>query len=302
MTEREPRYAHNGEVRIAYLDWGPPADGDGQPLLMVAGLGGGRESYPSAFIGALVEAGFHVATYDHRDAGASTRFTGAATAKNPLRGLIGRGAAAYTAEDMTDDAVAVMDALGWPDAHLFGLSMGGLLAQRIALLHPDRVRSLTTMSAMPSDAGPIGSLRYLHPSFIRATSRLDYPDTPAGDVDTAMAVARLVASPAYPLDEPEMRTWLEQVPVDGMRDSTAQARQLRAPWHGPRLKTLATPTLVLHGDADPVGRPSAARAIARQIPGARLVILPGVGHELPRQLWPSLVDLVRENAERWDRS
>ena len=92
-------------------------------------------------------------TYDHRDVGASTRFTDAVAAQSPFRGLIGGGTPAYTAEDMTDDAVAVMDAVGWSSAHVFGLSMGGLLAQRIALRHPDRVRSLATMSAMPSDAG-----------------------------------------------------------------------------------------------------------------------------------------------------
>ena len=77
-----------------------------------------------------------------------------------------------------------------------------------------------------------------------------------------------------------------------------QARQLRAPWHGPKLRTLTVPTLVLHGDADPVGRPSAARAIARQVPHARLVILPGVGHELPRPLWPTLVGHLTDNADR----
>lgn len=298
MSEPTVQLAHNGEVRLAYLDWGRPAESEGEPLLMVAGLGGGRGSYPPPFIAALVEAGFHVVTYDHRDVGASTRFTDAVAAQSPFRGLIGGGAPAYTAEDMTDDAVAVMDAVGWGSAHVFGLSMGGLLAQRIALRHPDRVRSLATMSAMPSDAGGLGSLRYLHLGFIRATSRLDFPDTPEGDVETAMAVARLCASPAYPLDEGEMRAWLEQAPVDGVRDGTAQARQLRAPWHGPKLRTLTVPTLVLHGDADPVGRPSAARAIARQVPQARLVILPGVGHELPRPLWPTLVGHLRDNAER----
>jgi pimeloyl-ACP methyl ester carboxylesterase len=243
---------------------------------MVAGLGGGRQSYPPPFIAALVEAGFHVVTYDHRDVGASTRFPDAETARSPFRGLMGGGTPAYTAEAMTDDAVAVMDAMGWPTAHVFGLSM----------------------SAMPSDAGPLGSLRHLHLGFIRATSRLDFPDTPEGDVETAMAVARLCASPAYPLDEAEMRSWLEQASVDGVRDGTAQARQLRAPWNGPRLRTLTTPTLVLHGDADPVGRTSAARAIAREVPAARLVILPGVGHELPRPLWPTLVGHIRDNADR----
>ena len=91
MSEPTVQLAQNGEVRLAYLDWGGPAEGEGEPLLMVAGLGGGRGSYPPPFIAALVEAGFHVVTYDHRDVGASTRFTDAVAAQSPFRGLIGGG-------------------------------------------------------------------------------------------------------------------------------------------------------------------------------------------------------------------
>jgi pimeloyl-ACP methyl ester carboxylesterase len=271
-------------------------------MLLVAGLGGGRNAYPPGFVQELIDAGFHVVSYDHRDVGASTRFTGASAAGSAFKGVLGAGAAAYTMEDMTDDAVAVMDALGWPDAHLVGQSMGGLVAQRIALRHPDRVRSLASVSAMPSDTGRLAGLRYLHLDFIRATARLDFPDTPEGDVETALAVARICASPAYPFDEQGTREWLEQTPVDGVRDNEAQARHMRATWHGPRLKTLSVPTLVLHGDHDPVVRPSAGRAVARQVKDSELVILPGVGHDLPRPLWPELADRIRRNAlDRRDR-
>lgn len=152
------QFAHHGDVDIAHLDWGDPPHADpGLPLLVIAGLGGGRLAYPTGFLHALGDAGFHVATYDPRDVGASTRFTGTPQ-PSPGRALLGRGKPAYTAEDLTDDAAAVLDALGWDRTHVFGMSLGGLVAQRLALRHPDRVASLTSMSAMPSDAGALTGL------------------------------------------------------------------------------------------------------------------------------------------------
>jgi pimeloyl-ACP methyl ester carboxylesterase len=294
------QFARNGDVQIAFVEWEPSVESAelAEPLLLVAGLGGGRGAYPPGFIQALIETGFRVVSYDHRDVGASTRFTDAPTARNPFKGVLGAGAAAYSMEDMTDDAVAVLDAVGWSRAHLVGQSMGGLIAQRIALRHPDRVKSLASISAMPSDAGRLAGLRYLHLGFIRATSSLRFPDTPEGDLQTAMAVAKLCASPGYPWDEAATLEWLRQVPTDGVRDSGAQARQMRATWHGPRLKDISAPTLILHGDRDPVVRPTAARAIAGQVAGSEVDILPGVGHDLPQPLYAALAARIRANATR----
>ena len=189
----------------------------------------------------------------------------------------------------------------WPKGRkviVLAHSMGGLIAQRIALRHPDRVKSLASISAMPSDAGRLAGLRYLHLGFIRATSSLRFPDTPEGDLQTAMAVAKLCASPGYPWDEAATLEWLRQVPTDGVRDSGAQARQMRATWHGPRLKDISAPTLILHGDRDPVVRPTAARAIAGQVAGSEVDILPGVGHDLPQPLYAALAARIRANATR----
>jgi pimeloyl-ACP methyl ester carboxylesterase len=297
MEERIVPFARNGDVQIAYADWGRDRP-EAEPMLLVAGLGGGRHAYPPGFVQTMRSAGFHVVSYDHRDVGASTRFTTAPAAANPFRGVLGAGAPAYTMEDMTDDAVAVMDALGWTRVNLVGQSMGGLVAQRIALRHPHQVRSLTSISALPSDTGRLASLRYLHLDFVRATSRLDFPDTREGDVSTALAVARICASPAYGFEEQATREWLEAAPVDGVRDSKAQARHLRATWHGPRLTALSVPTLVLHGDRDPVIRPAAARTLARRVGESDLVVVPGMGHDLPRPLWSDFARRVRHNAER----
>ena len=111
-------------------------------------------------------------------------------------------------------------------------------------------------------------------------------------------VAREIASPAYPFDEHAAREWIEREADSGPRDTKAQSRQVGAPWHGPKLRELRKPVLVLHGDRDPMLRVSAARATAKAIDGARLVILPGVGHDLPAPLWPTIADEVRQLADR----
>jgi pimeloyl-ACP methyl ester carboxylesterase len=111
-------------------------------------------------------------------------------------------------------------------------------------------------------------------------------------------VARELASPAYPFDENVAREWIEREVDSGPRDTKAQSRQAGAPWHGPKLRELRKPVLVLHGDQDPILRVSAARATAKAIDGARLVVLPGVGHDLPAPLWPAIAHEVRQLADR----
>jgi pimeloyl-ACP methyl ester carboxylesterase len=125
-----------------------------------------------------------------------------------------------------------------------------------------------------------------------------FPEGPEGDRAAALALARAIASPGYPFDETAARAAVEREATSGVRDTRAQSRQTGARWHGARLAELTAPTLVVHGEQDPVVRPSAARATAAAVPGARLVLLPGVGHDLPAAVWPRIGDEVRALADR----
>lgn len=287
------QYARNGAVEIAYDRLAGSA---GEPLLLVMGLAVSRFWWPAGLAQAFADQGFAVARYDQRDAGESTRMpdTGGS---NPFAALA-RKRGAYSSEDMTDDAIAVLDALGWERAHIFGGSLGGIIAQRIALRHPDRVLSVTSAMAMPSDAVGIKGGRYVRFGTLARLARSKVPEGRDGDIQLSLMLAREVASPDYPFDEDAAREWIEREADSGPRDTKAQSRQVGAPWHGPKLRDLHKPVLVLHGDQDPILRVSAARATAQAIDGARLVILPGVGHDLPAPLWPEIAREVRQLADR----
>ena len=261
------------------------------------GLGVSRFWWPPGLVAELAGQGFHVAAYDQRDAGESTHFPDAG-AGSPLTAVLRRRSVAYPAEDMTDDAVAVLDALGWDSAHLFGHSMGGQLAQRTALRHRQRVRSITSSASLPSDTGGLAAARYVHLGLVARMARMRFPEGRDGDIALGLALARMVASPGYPFDEAEARARIERDLVSGVRDTAAQSRQAGAKWHGGRLSGLRVPALVLHGEADPLLRPAAARRTAAAIDGARLVLLPGVGHDLPAAVWPQVAGEVRALADR----
>jgi pimeloyl-ACP methyl ester carboxylesterase len=288
------RYARNGDVRIAYEDLGGAG---GDPLLLIMGLAVSRFWWPEALVGDLVGHGFHVVAYDQRDAGESTHFPEAGSG-SPIAAVLRRRSTAYSAEDMTSDAIAVLDALGWDAAHLFGHSMGGQLAQRTALGYPGRVASLTSSASLPSDVGSLGAARYIHLSLVAKLARLKVPEGREGDIQLGLAAARAIASPGYPFDEAGVRARIERDQVSGVRDAAAQSRQAGAKWHGGKLAELRVPALVLHGAEDPLLRPAAGRRTAAAIPGARLVILPGVGHDIPAELFPRVADEVRAVADR----
>ena len=287
------QYARNGAVQIAYDRL---AGSGGDPLLLVMGLAVSRFWWPAGLGRAFADQGFAVARYDQRDAGQSTRMPDTGSS-NPFAALA-RRRGAYSAEDMTDDAIAVLDALGWERAHVFGASLGGIIAQRIALRHPGRVLSVTSAMAMPSDAVGIRAGRYVRFGLLARLARTKFPEGREGDIELSLTLAREVASPAYPFDEDAAREWIEREVDSGPRDTRAQSRQVGAPWHGPKLRELHKPVLVLHGDRDPILRAGAARATAKAIDGARLVILPGVGHDLPAPLWPQIAREVRQVADR----
>ncbi|WP_439680783.1 alpha/beta fold hydrolase [Embleya sp. MST-111070] len=286
------RYAHNGDVQVAF----DRLEGsEGEPLLLVMGLATARFWWPLGLCRALADAGFAVARYDQRDAGQSTRMPDTATT-NPFKALFGKRGDAYTSEDMTDDAIAVMDELGWERAHVFGHSLGGVIAQRIALRHPDRVLSVTSSAALPSDVSGLRVLRYLRFGLLARLARAKFPEGREGDIEAALTVWREIASPAYPFDEAAARAWVEAEVDSGPRDTKAQSRQIGAQWHGAKLAELRRPTLVLHGEQDPILRVAAGRATAKAVDGARLVTYPGVGHDLPAALWPEIARQVGDLA------
>lgn len=286
-------YTRNGRMRIAFEDLGGLG---GEPLLLAMGLAASRFWWPPALIDALIERGFHVVAYDQRDSGESEHAPD--VGGNPITALFRKNPAAYTSEDMVDDAIAVMDTVGWETAHVFGHSLGGLIAQRLPLRHPTRIRSAASSAAVPSDAGRWRLSRYLRLGFLARLARMKFPDGPEGDHDFGMAVSRALASPGYPFDEAAASLRVKSDKVNPFRDTKAQSRQSGAHWSGPRLAELKVPLLVMHGASDQLLRVRAARDIAAAVPGARLLILPGVGHDLPGELCARYADEVRANADR----
>ena len=209
MNEPTPgltRYTRNGAAEIAFEDLGGTG---GEPLLLVMGLGVSRFWWPPGLVAELAGHGFHVAAYDQRDAGESTHFP-ATGVGSPIAAALRRRSVAYAAEDMTDDAIAVIDAMSWQSAHLFGHSLGGQLVQRTALRHPGRVRSITSSASLPSDTGGLAAARYVHLGLVARMARLRYPEGRDGDIALGLALARLVASPGYPFDEAEARARIER--------------------------------------------------------------------------------------------
>ena len=243
--------ADSNGVRIAYEELGGSG---GDPILLVMGLGTSRFWWPDGLMDEFVRRGFHVAAYDQRDAGESAHFPNDRDG-SPLKTLLRRSPPAYRAEDLADDAAVVLDALGWRRAHVFGHSMGGLVAQRSAIRHPDRILSLTTSSAVPSDAKGIRLLRYVQLGTVRSFTRLRFPETHQGNIDLAMAVVRLLAAPGQAIEESDVKACVEKEAehnVASFRDDQAQSRQIGAKWSGGRLNQITAPTLVLHGEGDPL--------------------------------------------------
>src|ERR1035441_1837331 len=214
------RYARNGGVRIAFEDLGGAG---GDPLLLIMGLAVSRFWWPDTLVREFVNRGFHVAAYDQRDAGQSTHFPDVAAA-SPLAAVLRRSSPAYAAEDMTDDAVAVLDAFGWDSAHLFGHSMGGQVAQRTALRHPGRGRSITSSASLPGDVGRLAAGRYVRLGTVARLARMKFPEGHEGDIALAVAVTRAIASPAYPFDEEAVRRMAGRGEVSGARETAAARR------------------------------------------------------------------------------
>ncbi len=283
--------AHRDGVEIAYERIGPAG---GEPVLLVMGLGMQMLAWPDEFCAEVVRRGFTVARFDNRDVGLSTHHHEAGAPSLPMILLRPAAVAAYRLEDMADDAAAVLDALGWPSAHVVGVSLGGMIAQTLAITHPRRVRTLTSIMSTPSPRIGRG----------KASALLSIAPRQLHDRDAAaqrlVDIFRVIASPDYPLDEDWLRE-LGRRSYDRSYDPAGISRQLAAIGASSDrrrgLATVAVPTLVLHGEDDPLIRLAGGRATADAVPGARLVIYRGMGHYLPRELWSTMIDEVIALAE-----
>lgn len=288
-------YAHNGDVRIAYEVFGEPQRGE--PLLLVMGLDFQMVWWPEDLIDKLVAAGFAVVRFDNRDTGLSTSFA-PEHAPSPWKALLGRVPPAYTGRDMLDDALAVMEAVGWASAHIMGGSMGAAIAQGLAMENPDRVRTLISCMGAPADAGVLQTLRYIRPGVMMRMSRMATGDSEEEQVALLVEVFRAISSPAHPFPQ----QWAEQAARTSHRrhprDQSTTQRQLAAgrAHTYPGLGSITAPTLVIAGEDDPLIRWTAGRDTAKRIPGARFIKYPGMGHAIPAELFDDVVTEVARHA------
>jgi pimeloyl-ACP methyl ester carboxylesterase len=293
-------YAYNGDVSIAYETFGDPS---GDPLLMFMGLDFQMLWWPDEFCLALADRGFFVARFDNRDTGLSTHFS-SARRENALRAQLGLSKPAYTASDMVDDAIAVMDALGWATANILGGSMGAALAQGLVLLHPERAKSLISMMGMPATVSSVGSLKYIHMGILTKLVKIKPAQDRDGEIEMLTSIYRLIASPGYPIPEQWARDVAGRCYDRSPRDPQSTQRQLSATraQKYPPLSTIDVPTLVISGESDPIIKVKAGRDTAAQIPGAKFVSYPGMGHNVPQELWPQAIaeicDIAVPAAER----
>jgi pimeloyl-ACP methyl ester carboxylesterase len=290
MPEQIARVA---DVELAYETFGDPAH---PAMLLVMGLGTQMLGWRAAFCAQLAGRGFHVIRYDNRDVGRSTKLS---AHRPPTAGQLLRrdaSAAAYTIADMAADGAGLLDCLGIDRAHVVGASMGGMIAQTIAARHPDRVLSLASiMSNTGARWSGQPSLGLYGVLLKRA------PRDRAGFVEHQMEVFRKTGSPGFERDEDDLRE-LAEASFDRGHDPAGAGRQLAAILaSGDRtaeLRSIRVPTVVIHGTKDKLVAPSGGRATAKAIPGARLVTIEGMGHDLPPGAWPRIVEAIAENAAR----
>jgi pimeloyl-ACP methyl ester carboxylesterase len=281
------RYATVGDIELAYETFGDPSH---PPVLLVMGLATQMLGWPDEFCAALAGRGHFVIRFDNRDVGLSTHLDAAGPAD--IGAIFGgdTSTAAYRLTDMASDAVGLLDALGIDRAHVVGASMGGMIAQTIAIEHPGRVRSLTSIMSTTGDRS-VGAATEEAIAILLAPPA----DGRADAIDRSVETYKVIGSPGFELDEPALRARAAES-YDRAHDPAGVSRQLAAVWvsgdRTPRLGSVQAPTLVIHGGQDPLVDVSGGRATAAAIPGAELVVIDGMGHDLPRELWARIVDAV----------
>jgi pimeloyl-ACP methyl ester carboxylesterase len=294
VVSAELRAPVSAGVELCYQTFGDPGD---EPLLLVMGLGGPMTWWDPALCRLLAESGFYVIRYDNRDVGHSSRGTGRVTRGMLVQAFLGRRVRApYSLADLADDGIRLLDHLGLESAHVFGVSMGGMIAQTMAIHHPGRLRSLVSMMSTTGRR----TVGWLDPRLMpmmlapRGTTVEEY-------LDASAKGAALIGSPAYPESEASSRaraleTWERGLnPAGVMRQMLAVLTQSN---RSRDLHSVRIPATVIHGTADRMVHVSGGRATAQAIPGAQLLLVPGLGHDLPPELYDTFRDAIRATADR----
>jgi pimeloyl-ACP methyl ester carboxylesterase len=285
------RLKANG-LEIEYEVHGDPKN---QPLLLIMGLGAQLITWDEGFVDELVKRGFYVIRYDNRDAGLSTKMESAGPA-DIAAAYGGNPQPAYTLDDLADDAVGVLDALHIPAAHIVGASMGGFIAQLVAIKHPDHTLSLTSIMSGPGGRDAI-------PPTPKAGAFLVRRPGPTREeiIELNLEARRVLAGEGNPFDDASERALVERLyersyyPLGFGRQLVAiLAAQSRIP----ALKAVKVPTLVVHGADDPLVPPENGKRVAAAVPGARYLEFAGAGHNMPRSTWNDLADAIAETARQ----
>jgi pimeloyl-ACP methyl ester carboxylesterase len=289
-----PNVRANG-IDIEYEELGDP---DGQPLLLIMGLGAQMIVWDDEFCAQLGERGFRVIRFDNRDVGLTTKFeVGRFSFLEAMtKALSGQPVEApYTLDDMADDAAALLDVLGIGKAHVVGASMGGMIAQTLAIQHPEKVLTLTSIMSTtgePDVGQPTGEAMAV------------LMNRPTGSreeiIEFGVLTQRIIGSPDH-FDEARARARATAT-YDRAYYPIGFGRQLVAivasGTRAERLREVDVPALVIHGTADPLVQPSGGQHTAEMIPGAELLMLEGMGHDLPPDYWPEIIDAIEKLAAR----
>jgi pimeloyl-ACP methyl ester carboxylesterase len=282
-------------ITLCYERFGDPSD---PPLLLIMGLGQQLLAWPDEFVQALVGRGFQVVRFDNRDTGRSTHAT-----NRPPRTpqLITRrfDDDQYDLGDLAQDTAGLLDALELRPAHIVGVSMGGMIAQTLAARHPDYVRSLVSIM---SSTG-VANAGWVSPSTLRLLLTAPPRDREAA-AERAVKMFRHIGSAGFPFEEQSVRERSLRAYDRDPRGPAGTGRQMAAILKSgnrtDELRGITAPALVIHGDRDRMVHPSGGRATAKAIPGARLVTIEGMGHDLPAGAFARLVELIGEHATQAD--
>jgi|ERR1700733_9532561 len=293
----DERMASANGIELCYQEMG---DADGEPLLLVMGLATQMIAWDEGLCALLAERGFRVVRFDNRDIGRSTKIESAGVPRRADLMLGRRAGAPYLLRDMAADTVGLMEHLDIESAHVVGASMGGMIAQTMAVEHSERVRSLVSIM---SNTGS----RWTGLPSRRAMSVLlgPRPQGREAAIERAVKTFRVIGSPGYPFDEERVRR-IAGLSYDRGHSAAGVLRQLHTiTASGDRtqaLRGVRAPTTVIHGNRDVLVRPAGGRATARAIPNARLKMIDGMGHDLPRRLWPVFAEEIAATAARAGRT